>query len=452
METGARRPGMSVILRMLVVALAVLVLDGSRSVSVVAGPPMPGGVFSLSTPEQAVPADVLSNPFVAGISIRQRWSSYEKREGVYDRAFLDQEIGRVVAAGKVAFVRVVSGGNSIPDWVVRASGQLFHFTDKNGYHDTYGEQIVIPVPWDFGFLHAKKRAIAALGAHLDGNPTVAYVGTSCVNAYSDEWFLPTRAVDVSNWLAAGYTTLKMLDACMEIIDATAAAFPNKVMVMAVGINSAKLDPDQNYLARAVITYAASRYPGRFVVQKNSLSAIVADPTVAFPTKEWRVLLGQRPYVGGQMLWYVTDDTACRMNGKLTPCDPSTVLMDAVTTGVHYGMRYLEIYQKDIRNPLLAPVIRHAADALGIPATPTGLTGQVVSGTRINLSWNPSTDSVAVLGYHVYRNNTLAGITFTNAFADTGVKPDRSYTYRIAAFDAAENESPRSAARTFTTPP
>ena len=452
MERGSRRAGMSVILRVLAVVLAVVVADGSRSTSVVAGPPMPGGVFSLSASDQPAPADGLTHPHVACVSVRQRWASFERREGQYDWSFLDPELGRVAAAGKVAFLRVVLGGNSIPDWVMQASGQLFHFTDKNTYHDTFGQQMVIPVPWDFGYLQAKKRTIAAMGAHFDSNPAVAYIGTSCVNAYSDEWFLPTRAVDVRNWLAAGYTTSKMLEACMQIIDATAAAFPSKVMVMAVGKNSASLDPDANYLARAVITYASSRYPGRFVVQKNSLSATVADPTVAFATTEWRVLLGLRPNVGGPMLWYVTGDNGCRMNGGVAPCDAGSVLMDAVVTGAHHGMRYIEIYQKDLRNPALASVIRYAADALGIPEAPTGLNGQVVSGTRINLFWNPATDSVGVLGYRVYRGTALAGVTFTNAFADTGVRPGRSYTYRVTAFDEAANESPRSAARTFNTPP
>ena len=41
-----------------------------------------------------------------------------------------------------------------------------------------------------------------------------------------------------------------------------------------------------------------------------------------------------------------------------------------------------------------------------PSIPTGLTGTAVSATQINLSWNASTDNVAVTGYRVYRGGAL----------------------------------------------
>jgi hypothetical protein len=68
-------------------------------------------------------------------------------------------------------------------------------------------------------------------------------------------------------------------------------------------------------------------------------------------------------VAGQMLWYVTDDPTCRMNGKITPCNPLQVLRQAVTIGAHYEMLYQEIYQQDILNPALAGAISDAARLL-----------------------------------------------------------------------------------------
>jgi hypothetical protein len=52
-----------------------------------------------------------------------------------------------------------------------------------------------------------------------------------------------------------------------------------------------------------------------------------------------------------------------MTGKVKPCDPATVLLDAVVIGARYDMRYQEIYQPDILNPALADVINVAAGML-----------------------------------------------------------------------------------------
>jgi hypothetical protein len=52
-----------------------------------------------------------------------------------------------------------------------------------------------------------------------------------------------------------------------------------------------------------------------------------------------------------------------MNGQVAPCDPATVLQQAVTIGGHYGMQYQEIYQEDILNSNLDDLIGEAASML-----------------------------------------------------------------------------------------
>jgi hypothetical protein len=155
----------------------------------------------------------------------------------------------------------------------------------------------------------------------------------------------------------------LVNACKKILDATMAAFPNQVVTMPVGRSSNKLDPDPDYVARNVVEYAMTTYPGRFIVQKNSLSADTPDPSVMPLLGAWQIIYDNQPEVAGQMLWAVTDDSTCRMNGGVKPCDPATVLQEAVRIGAGYGMGYEEIYQKDILNPALADVISYAADIL-----------------------------------------------------------------------------------------
>lgn len=88
-----------------------------------------------------------------------------------------------------------------------------------------------------------------------------------------------------------------------------------------------------------------------------------------------------------------------------------------------------------------------------PTQPTGLQATAVSGCRVALSWDASSDNIGVEGYGIYRDGTLIGTTngVTTDFADTGVSPGGTYAYRVDAFDLAGNRSPLSSEATATTP-
>jgi chitodextrinase len=75
-----------------------------------------------------------------------------------------------------------------------------------------------------------------------------------------------------------------------------------------------------------------------------------------------------------------------------------------------------------------------------PSSPLNLAANVISPSQINLTWSASTDNVAVVGYHVYRNNTQIATTASAAYSDTTVIPGVQYSYTVSAFDAAGNTS------------
>src|SRR5206468_5545641 len=87
-----------------------------------------------------------------------------------------------------------------------------------------------------------------------------------------------------------------------------------------------------------------------------------------------------------------------------------------------------------------------------PSPPTGLTGATAGSTGANLSWNASTDNVGVTGYIVRRNGVQVATPATTSFADTGLSAATTYSYTVAARDAAGNISPNSASVSVTTPP
>jgi chitodextrinase len=87
-----------------------------------------------------------------------------------------------------------------------------------------------------------------------------------------------------------------------------------------------------------------------------------------------------------------------------------------------------------------------------PTTPTGLTGAAAGSAGANLSWSASTDNVGVTGYIVRRNGVQVATPATTSYADTGLSAATTYSYTVAARDAAGNISPNSASVSVTTPP
>src|SRR5437763_14313640 len=86
-----------------------------------------------------------------------------------------------------------------------------------------------------------------------------------------------------------------------------------------------------------------------------------------------------------------------------------------------------------------------------PSVHKGLTASAVSSSQINLSWTASSDNVGVSGYRVYRNGTQIATTSATSFANTGLSPSTTYSYTVAAYDAAGNLSAQSSSASATTP-
>jgi hypothetical protein len=86
-----------------------------------------------------------------------------------------------------------------------------------------------------------------------------------------------------------------------------------------------------------------------------------------------------------------------------------------------------------------------------PTTPTNLSANAISSSRINLSWSPSSDLVGVVGYKVFRGSTQVGtVTSSFSYQDTGLSARTTYSYTVAACDAAGNISSRSLSASATT--
>src|SRR3989344_1225709 len=88
-----------------------------------------------------------------------------------------------------------------------------------------------------------------------------------------------------------------------------------------------------------------------------------------------------------------------------------------------------------------------------PSAPQNLSATVVSTTRVDLSWDASTDGVGVAGYNVYRSGMLIATVMTTNYSAINLAQFSSHTFTVAAFDATGNTSGQSVGVTiFTDPP
>lgn len=90
-----------------------------------------------------------------------------------------------------------------------------------------------------------------------------------------------------------------------------------------------------------------------------------------------------------------------------------------------------------------------------PTTVTGLVATSITNTTVTLSWNPSTDNVALMGYDVWKDsNTGANRYVTGApgtsYTISGLSPNTSYLFGVQARDTSNNTSQPPTTITVTT--
>ncbi|MDP4182729.1 MAG: fibronectin type III domain-containing protein, partial [Bacillota bacterium] len=92
-----------------------------------------------------------------------------------------------------------------------------------------------------------------------------------------------------------------------------------------------------------------------------------------------------------------------------------------------------------KTPVWNKLLEEQNDTLS-PSDITDLAASSKTETKVSLTWSPSQDNVGVAGYYIYRNGNLVGSAVKTNFLDTGLTPDKTYTYKVIAFDIVRNMS------------
>src|SRR6266850_1640371 len=203
------------------------------------------------------------------------------------------------------------------------------------------------------------------------------------------------------------------------------------------------------------TVAARDAAGNISPNSASVSVTLADTTP--PTTPTGLMAAAAGSTGVNLSWSASTDNVgvtgyiVRRNGVQVATPATTSFAD---TGLSVGTTSYAVAARDAAgnlSPDSASVSVTIADTTP-PSTPTGLTAAATGSTGTNLSWSASTDNVGVTGYILLRNGVQVATPATTTYADTGLSAATTYSYTVAARDAAGNISADSTSVSVTTPP
>lgn len=202
----------------------------------------------------------------------------------------------------------------------------------------------------------------------------------------------------------------------------------------------------------------------YVTTSAGTSNYTVGPTIT--TGTWHHIVGT--YDGASVKLYVDSALSFSVShtGTFASDTNPLVIGGNVNSG---GGPVMELFGGRIDNLRIYTRAVSAAEALLLasednaavdtqaPTTPGGVTASPNSSSQITLTWNASTDNVAVTAYLIERCSGVGCNNFsqissqsTTTFVDTGLSASTTYQYRVRARDAANNMSGYSSTATAAT--
>lgn len=325
----------------------------------------PEGIFVSSGPTTAggahsIQKEDVQKEFVAGVLVRAPWSDLEPSPGVYDFSILDNELARAEEYNTLVTLAIVNGPNA-PGWLAAQGVQMIPFLDFSD-----GQQKMLPLLWDAKYLNYWKNFIAALGARYNSHPRIALVHITNATGNGFEMQLPEKTEVIAPWEDVGYSEDNVIDSWQQVIDAFGFAFPDKPLDFDV---HPVLRSDT--VAQTLVTYANSALSDQFGVFAAWWSQDNAN--TAYPEMN-RLLVQAAAGTFGmvQMVCSETENPGCMGEGGMT---------QSVSQALQNGIRYLEVWNQDIRNSAFQSLWTQTAttlNALNNKPTITSVANQTLS--------------------------------------------------------------------------
>ncbi len=234
-----------------------------------------------------------------------------------------------------------------------------------------------------------------------------------------------------SWQVGGVTggnaTLGLISA--SGVYSAPASMPTSATVSVTAVSAA--DPTKQ--AAATVTLVQSTVSPPSV--PSGLAASGVSPNSV--TLSWTASTDANgPGIGGYYVY--------RNGNQIATVSSGTTFTDTgLTTSTTYSY---QVAAFDTTNPPTVSAQSSAVAATTLtdtqaPTVPSGLAASNISTNSLTLTWNASTDlpnpgGAGVGGYIVYRNGAQIATVTNTSYTDAGLAASTSYSYTVAAFDAA----------------
>jgi hypothetical protein len=231
--------------------------------------PLPKNDHRLS----AIEAGVRANRELAGVCVYIRWKDVEKESGKVDFGAIDRTVSVLRGLGMKYQLGFGAGVNT-PPYVYTEGAQPFATRARNPHRANFGQEVVIPVPWDPIYQRDFSRVIKQLGERYANDPLCVSVVLTCANLLSAEMHLQRCLKILRNGKLGNYEE-KLLDVYKKYTDEWAEAFPRQEISLHL---SKVLDLPPQFCER-IVDYGLSKYPARFTIQNCVLTGRREDNRV-----------------------------------------------------------------------------------------------------------------------------------------------------------------------------
>lgn len=218
-------------------------------------------------------------------------------------------------------------------------------------------------------------------------------------------------------------------------------------------------------ANTTYTYTVSAYDAALnnSATSNSLSVttLLSTDSIA-PTVPSQLVASAITQTSFTLFWLASTDatgvTGYKIfkNGELlTTTNTTNYNLTNLTANTAYSIK-ISAYDAAGNNSALSSALSVTTLTVSItpdttaPSIPNELLASSITTSSFTLSWKTSTDAIGVAGYKIYLNDSLLTTTTKTNFAITDLNVAGNYIVSILAYDAAGNESAKSALLSVTT--
>jgi chitodextrinase len=179
-----------------------------------------------------------------------------------------------------------------------------------------------------------------------------------------------------------------------------------------------------------------------------IGSTLACPDTQAPSAPTGVVASSRTATSIALIWNASTDNVgvvgyglYRAYATTGSSSGTTGIFSGLTCNTNYTLA-VDAYDAAGNRSALSTVMvsTTACPDTQAPSTPSGLAASNVTQTGLTLTWNPSTDNVAVTGYDLYRNGTKVASPSSPGASQSGLACGTSYTFAVKALDAAGNQS------------